>query len=83
VLGNVTKYNLLSGFGRFFDDTETRTIPFDIDHEMGADEKGLLTWSMHQRSQGNHGKLLLDVIRVLNAKNELKRYHVNAVRKAP
>jgi hypothetical protein len=83
VLGNVTKYNLLSGFGRFFGDMEARTIPFDIDHEMGVDEKGLLTWSMHQRSQGNHGKLLLDVIRVLNAKNELKRYHVNAVRKAP
>ncbi len=83
VYGNVTKYNILSGFGRFFDDNEGRTVSFDIDQEMGADEKRLLTWSMDQRSQGQPGKLLIDVIRVLNARNELKRYRVTAVTRAP
>lgn len=83
VLGNVTKYNILSGFGRFYDDTEERTIAFDIDQEIGADEKRLLTWSMDQRSQGREGKLHVDVIRIINARNELKRYRVIAVRVAP
>lgn len=82
VKGNVTKYNILSGFGRFFDDKEGRTISFDIDQDMGADEKRLLTWSMDQRSQELDGKLFIDVIRVLNAMGDLKRYKVTAVRKA-
>lgn len=82
VSGNVTKYNILSGFGRFFDDGEGRTVSFDIDQDMGADEKRLLTWSMDQRNQGHEGKLLIDVVRVLNARNELKRYRVSAVRRA-
>ncbi|MFD2754251.1 DUF7946 domain-containing protein [Comamonas terrae] len=28
--GNVTKYNLLTGYGRFFNDSEQRTVPFVI-----------------------------------------------------
>lgn len=83
VVGNVTKYNILSGFGRFYDDSLRKTVSFDIDQEMGPDEKRLLTWSMDQWSQGNEGKLLFDVIRVLNARDQLKRYRVTAVRRAP
>lgn len=80
ILGNVTKYNILSGFGRFFDDVLDKTVSFDIDPDMSANEKRLLTWSMDQRSQSKEGKLLVDVIRVLNAREELKRYRVMAVR---
>jgi hypothetical protein len=82
ILGNVTKYNILSGFGRLFDDNEEKTISFEIDQDLSPEEKRLLTWSMDQRSQGKEGKLLIDVTRVLNAKNELKRYKVFAVRRA-
>lgn len=80
---NVTKYNILSGFGRFYDDAEGRTVSFEIDQEMATEEKRLLTWSLDQRSQGNGGKLLVDVTRVLNARDELKRYKVTSVRRAP
>jgi hypothetical protein len=82
VSGNITKYNILSGFGRFYDDRLEKTVSFDIDHDMGSEEKRQLTWSLDQRSQGNEGKLLIDVIRVINAKDELKRYRVIAVRRA-
>lgn len=82
VKGNVTKYNILSGFGRFFDDSEGRTISFDIDQDMDVSEKRLLTWSMDQRNQERDGKILLDVTRTLNAKGDLKRYKVTAVREA-
>lgn len=81
--GNVTKYNILSGFGRFYSDVELKTVSFDLDQDVSAEEKRLLTWSMDQRSQGNDGKILIDVHRHLNARNELMRYKVLAVRKCP
>ncbi|NTW43624.1 MAG: hypothetical protein HGB14_04125 [Anaerolineaceae bacterium] len=81
LVGNVTKYNILSGIGRFFDDIENRTIPFDLDSSIDADEKRLLTWSMDQRSQGYDGKIIIDVIKIINVRLELKRYKVIKVRR--
>jgi hypothetical protein len=37
---------------------------------------------MDQRSQGNPGKLLIEVIKVVNARNELKRYTLVRVQQA-
>lgn len=81
ILGNVTRYNILSGFGRFYADGECRTISFDLGEDVSSAEKELLTWSLHQRSQGNDGKILLDVYRVINARGELNRYKVQSVKK--
>lgn len=83
VLGNATKYNILSGYGRFFDDTFGKTVSFELDSDVSAEEKRLLTWSMDQRAQGLEGKLHIDITRVVTAKGEVKRYRVFAVRKAP
>lgn len=79
VLGNVTKYNLLSGFGRFYDDSERRTVSFDLDESVSMTQRRHLTWSMHQRSRNLEGKLLLDVKRITTASGELKRYKVYGV----
>lgn len=79
-IGNVTRYNIFSGFGRFYDDTQGCTIPFDLDDSVSLDEKRLLTWSMDQRQQGNHGKLGIDVKCFTNAKGNIKRYRVFSVR---
>ena len=81
IIGNVTRYNILSGFGRFFADDEDRTISFDLDEDVSAAEKELLTWSLHQRSQGRDGKILLDAYRIINARGELNRFKILAVRK--
>ncbi|MGY1458608.1 DUF7946 domain-containing protein [Luteimonas sp. A534] len=81
VIGNVTRYNVLSGFGRFFSDEENRTVSFDLGEDVSAEEKALLTWSLHERSQGNDGKIYLDVTRVVNARGELNRFKVLAVRR--
>lgn len=80
ILGNVTKYNILSGYGRFYDDYAGKTIPFDIIPNLTGAQKRLLTWSMDQRSQDKDGKLHIDVIRVVNARNELKRYTITDAR---
>ncbi|GGX32886.1 hypothetical protein GCM10007242_44860 [Pigmentiphaga litoralis] len=83
LLGNVTKYNRLSGFGRLFSDDEQRTVPFSLDPRLTGRERARLTWSMHQPSRGFDGKLLLDVQRFFTARGDLKRYVITKVRRAP
>ncbi|WP_043959594.1 hypothetical protein [Lysobacter sp. A03] len=80
---NVTRYNILSGYGRFFDDQEERTISFRLADDVTAVEKQLLTWSMDQRNRGFGGKILVDVRRVTNARGDVMRSIVRAVRRVP
>jgi hypothetical protein len=83
LIGNVTRYNILSGFGRFYDDVQECTIPFDLEDSLSAKEKRLLTWSMDQRVQGHEGKIAIDVTEITNAKGYIKRYRLHAVRLPP
>lgn len=80
IIGNVTKYNMLSGIGRLYDDAEGRTISFDQAANLSAWEKELLTQSMHERNSGESGKIVVDVRCVYSARRVLKRYTIYAVR---
>lgn len=82
ITGNVTKYNTLSGFGRFYDDAAGRTISFDIAPTLDAYSKSLLTDSLHEWNVRQDGKISVDVKRMLTARGELKRYTVVDVRSA-
>ncbi len=79
IIGNVTKYNILSGYGRIFVDELDRTVPFDLDADISPDEKELLTRSSHDRNRGLDGKISLRASRVLTGRGELKRYKVFGV----
>ena len=79
VIGNITRYNILSGFGRIYDDEQEQTISFKIQEEVTSNQKQLLTWSMHHAQSGNGGKLELEVKRILSAKGIIKRYLVYKV----
>lgn len=81
ILGNVTRYNILSGNGRFYDDNLERTISFGVDNEVSPNEKQILTWSMDQRNKGNDGKILIDANRIVNKRGETKRYIIVEVKK--
>lgn len=76
VTGNVTKYNTLSGFGRFYDDDARRTVSFDIDPRLSAYAKSLLTDSLHEWNVKKEGNISIDVRRMLTAHGELKRYTI-------
>lgn len=80
---NVTRYNILSGYGRFFDDQEQRTISFRLTDDLSSAEKQLLTWSLDQRNRGRDGKILVDARRVTNARGDVLRSIVSAVRRSP
>jgi len=80
---NVTRYNILSGYGRFYVDSLDRTVSFKIDDDVSSAQKQLLTWSLHyaQENEGG-GKLLVNARRVLTAKGAEKRYLVSNIQQA-
>lgn len=78
---NVTRYNILSGFGRFYVDDEDRTISFKIADDMTSAQKQLLTWSLDQRNRDFPGKILVDVRRVINARGQVLRCIVLSARR--
>ncbi|ANJ68057.1 hypothetical protein A9404_12340 [Halothiobacillus diazotrophicus] len=83
IRGNVTRYNILSGYGRFYDDELDRTVSFKIGDDVSSAQKQLLTWSMHyaQETQGE-GKLFIDAKRVLTSKGVTKRYLISTIKQA-
>jgi hypothetical protein len=82
VLGNVTKYNNLSGIGRFYDDTLGRTISFHSHKDLTDDEKQTLSWSLHASNQDNRsGKILLRIDVIKSNSGHIKRYIIKNVEK--
>ena len=82
IVGNVTKYNILSGSGRFYDDELEHTVSFKISDNLSKEKREFLTWSMHHAQSSNGGKVELDVKRVTSAKGVLKRYIIHNIKLA-
>ncbi|MHA7944613.1 DUF7946 domain-containing protein [Formosa sp. 3Alg 14/1] len=78
VLGNVTKYNIITGYGRFYSDELEKTVPFNIDKiEMSVEEESLLRWSLYKASvRGGEGKIYLKVQVINDNTKNVKRYIV-------
>lgn len=79
IVGNITKYNILSGYGRMFVDELDRTVPFDLHHDVSPAEKALLTKSMDERNRGLDGKITVNASRIVTGRGELKRFKVYGV----
>ncbi|MFV8834747.1 hypothetical protein ACNSTU_07240 [Aquisalimonas sp. APHAB1-3] len=81
IKANVTRYNILSGFGRFYVDGRGATVSFKLADDVPALQKELLTWSMDQANRGNEGKIRFDATTVMSAKGDIKRYIVHEIRR--
>lgn len=79
IRGNVTRYNILSGYGRMYVDDRESTVPFNLSDEIPSQQKELLTWSMDQANRGNDGKISFDATKVMSAKGNIKRYVIHEV----
>ncbi len=80
-IGNVTKYNILSGYGRVYLDEEKRTVPFNI-LEFDKNERAhkAATASMNERAQKiGEGKRVFVAHKVTNAPGRIKRLLVNEI----
>jgi len=75
IVGNVTKYNNLSGIGRFYDDNLERTVSFHSLDSLTQEEVNNLSWSLHTSNQINGaGKIVLTVDEIKSNTGQLKRY---------
>ncbi|MHB9703334.1 DUF7946 domain-containing protein [Alcaligenes aquatilis] len=81
--GNVTKYNALSGWGRFFDIQQGRTISFKMDVNAPDRERSLITWSLHENNMQRSGTLYLKAKAVVTPGGKIKRYLVEGVDNSP
>lgn len=79
ITGNVTRYNILSGVGRFYDDELEQTVSFKMSEKSSSSQRRRITWSLHHAQEIGKGKLRLEVKRVVSAKGVIRRYLVEKV----
>lgn len=82
--GNITKYNILSGYGRAYLDSVKRTVPFNIvDFERNQIAHMAATASMNERAQDrNAGKRVIVAHKVVGSSGRIKRILVTEINKA-
>ena len=81
--GNVTKYNILSGYGRAYLDSVKRTVPFNIvDFEGNQIAHMAATASMNERAQDRDaGKRVIVAHKVVSSSGRIKRLLVTEINK--
>lgn len=79
IIGNVTKVNVLSHFGRLFSDEEDKVVSFALAHPDDHRLKGLSLKSMQEHNDGLPGKVYLKVKKIVNAHGVVKRYIVEDI----
>jgi hypothetical protein len=83
ILGNVTRYNILSGYGRLYIDELERTVSFNAGDTVSSAKKQLLTWSLHHaQDQEGAGKLLFDAKSIKTSRGIIKRYLISDIAQA-
>ena len=79
IKGNVTKYNILTGYGRVFVDELEKTIPFNIDKsKLSVNEEEIIKWSLYKASNLNYsaGKILFSAEIIKDKQDKIKRYTI-------
>lgn len=79
--GNVTRYNVLSDFGRLFSDAEKRVISFRLANPDDNDMKQKVVQSMQDHVSGRPGKLTFAVSQVVSSQGQVKRYIIHRISK--
>ena len=83
IFGNVTKFNILTNYGRVFDDKLRRVVSFQVIEDSTHRLRSMITKSMHERVSGRTGKLHFLVRRIENAMGTVKRYIVYDIYDVP
>lgn len=74
IIGNITKYNILSGIGRFYDDRLGKTVSFHSSSALDEEGKNTLSWSLHLSNQAKKGKISITADAIKSNSGHLKRY---------
>jgi hypothetical protein len=76
ISANVTKFNLLSGYGRLYSDIDGEIISFKLEHNEDQRVRDLVIKSMSQKSGGNAGKMNFLVTATRSVHGIVKKYKV-------
>ncbi|MEB0080446.1 hypothetical protein QN379_00235 [Glaciimonas sp. Gout2] len=79
LVGNVTRFSVLSNFGRVFSDDEGRIISFGLIKDIDRRVVDLAIKSMQEHKKENKGKMMLTVTKVMSAHGVVKRYWVHDI----
>lgn len=83
VVGNVTRYNTISRWGKLYDRSEGRVISFFLTQDVTERERSFITWSLHQSNLNRDGTLYFKVEATVSANDKVKRYTVSGVNNQP
>jgi len=79
IVGNITRVNVLSQFGRLFSDEEGRVVSFALANPDDVRVKGLALISMQELNDGKPGKMNLKVSKIVSAQGVIKRYIIHDI----
>jgi hypothetical protein len=81
VIGNVTRYNTLSRWGKLYDSAQKRVVSFVLEPGVSERERSLITWSLHERNINREGTLRFHGSAVITPSGHIKRYNIHRVSK--
>ncbi|WP_176494076.1 hypothetical protein [Cobetia sp. 5-25-4-2] len=76
---NVTKFNILTGYGKIYLDREERVVSFNTNSNIDQDEKFKITKSMDDAFNDKGGKILIDGVAILDEVGRVKSVTINSV----
>lgn len=79
ILGNITRVNVLSQFGRLFSDEENKVISYELANPEDKRVINLAIESMQSHNNGETGKMHLKVTKVVSAQGVVKRYVIHDI----
>lgn len=79
IMGNVTRVNVLSQFGRLYSDEEGKVLSFSLANPDDRRVRGLSLKSMQQHNEGESGKVHLKVSKIVSGQGVVKRYIVHDI----
>lgn len=79
IVGNITRSNVLSVFGRLFSNEEGRVVSFSFANGENRRVRDLAIKSMQEHEKESKGKMNLLVSKVMNAHGVVKRYIIHDI----
>lgn len=84
IIGNVTRYNTLSRWGKLYDRSEKRVISFLLNPDLTERQRSLITWSLHESNLNREGRLYFRATAVVSpSQQRIKRYLISNVSEQP
>jgi hypothetical protein len=83
IVGNVTRYNNISKWGKLYDRSEARIISFFLSPDLTERERSLITWSLHEGNLNREGTLYYRAEAVVSPHDRIKRYNITRVNNQP